>query len=430
MRLASGRSIKASANHPFLTLDGWRRLDQLTAGERLAVPRRSPDPLVASEWADPEIVMLAHMIGDGCMAPRQPIHYTSADEANLSAVETAASHFGIVPRRVAQDTWSHVYLPAPFRLARGRRNPLVAWLDRFGLYGKRSYEKFVPEGVFALPLDQVSLFLRHLWATDGCVHPAKVQSRIYYASTSLRLVEDVRQLLLRFGIQSRRKVNQKGQYRPCYQLHITGRENQVRFLQDIGVHGARSAKADAALELLAEIQENTNLDTIPVGIWNRVKTSMVEHGVTTRGLRGAISKAYCGSTFYKHSPSRERLMQVANIVADPDLHLLAESDLFWDAIVAIESLGPQPVFDATVPGSHNFIANGIVTHNSIEQDSDLVMFVYREEYYKPDDPSVQGKAEIIVGKHRNGGTGAVKMTFIKEYTRFENFAEDGMEEGE
>ena len=59
---------------------------------------------------------------------------------------------------------------------------------------------------------------------------------------------------------------------------------------------------------------------------------------------------------------------------------------------------------------------------SIEQDSDLVMFVYREEYYKPDDPSVQGKAEIIVSKHRNGPTGTVELTFVRDQTKFVDHA--------
>lgn len=55
---------------------------------------------------------------------------------------------------------------------------------------------------------------------------------------------------------------------------------------------------------------------------------------------------------------------------------------------------------------------------SIEQDSDLVMFVFREEYYKPDDPALHRKAEIIVAKHRNGPTGSVDLTFIREQTKF------------
>ena len=207
MRLTSGRSIKASANHPFLTLDGWRRLDQLSPGDRLAVPRRVPEPVDRQEWPEALVVLAAHMIGDGCLAPRQPLHYTSADHANLAAVEDAARH------------------------------------------------------------------------------------------------------------------------------------------------------------------------------------------------------------------SRGRLMTLARVLKSPELHSLAESDLFWDEIHSIESLGVQPVFDATVPGMHNFIANGIVTHNSIEQDADVVLFVYREVVYKPD-TAEPGKAQLIIAKQRNGPTDDVDMTFLRECTKF------------
>jgi replicative DNA helicase len=55
---------------------------------------------------------------------------------------------------------------------------------------------------------------------------------------------------------------------------------------------------------------------------------------------------------------------------------------------------------------------------SIEQDADVVMFVYREEKYKHDDPSVKGLADIIIAKQRNGPTGDVKMTFLHEFTKF------------
>jgi replicative DNA helicase len=64
---------------------------------------------------------------------------------------------------------------------------------------------------------------------------------------------------------------------------------------------------------------------------------------------------------------------------------------------------------------------------SLEQDADMVLFIHREDMAggdTPDPGSATAIAEIVIGKHRNGGTGAVKMTFIKEYTRFENYADD------
>src|SRR4029453_154259 len=105
---------------PFLTLEGWRPLGELAVGERLAVPRELPAPARTRAWPDAEVVMLAHLLGDGCFVARQPLHYTSADPANLEAVEQAAAHFGVTPRRVVQKTWTHLYLPAPFRLTHGR----------------------------------------------------------------------------------------------------------------------------------------------------------------------------------------------------------------------------------------------------------------------------------------------------------------------
>jgi len=59
---------------------------------------------------------------------------------------------------------------------------------------------------------------------------------------------------------------------------------------------------------------------------------------------------------------------------------------------------------------------------AIEQDADIIMMMYREEYYKPDTPD-KGMAEVIIGKHRNGPVGTAKMTFIGEFTRFENYAQ-------
>jgi replicative DNA helicase len=67
---------------------------------------------------------------------------------------------------------------------------------------------------------------------------------------------------------------------------------------------------------------------------------------------------------------------------------------------------------------------------AIEQDADVVAFIFREEVYKPDDPDLEGKAELIIAKQRNGPTGIVKLAFIKRSTRFENMANEQGASGE
>ncbi|HWB72560.1 MAG TPA: replicative DNA helicase [Egibacteraceae bacterium] len=97
------------------------------------------------------------------------------------------------------------------------------------------------------------------------------------------------------------------------------------------------------------------------------------------------------------------------------------ADLDWDAVVAVAEVGVQPVFDATVVPTHNFVANDVVVSNSIEQDADIVGFIYRDEVYNPDTPA-KGEAELIVAKHRNGPLRTVRLSFIGHQARFANMA--------
>jgi len=96
---------------------------------------------------------------------------------------------------------------------------------------------------------------------------------------------------------------------------------------------------------------------------------------------------------------------------------LAGRDARWDEIVSIEPDGEADVYDLTVDDLHNFVAADIVVHNSIEQDADIVMFIYRDEVYNPDSDR-KNIADIIVAKHRNGPIGQVSLYFMAAQTLY------------
>jgi replicative DNA helicase len=105
-----------------------------------------------------------------------------------------------------------------------------------------------------------------------------------------------------------------------------------------------------------------------------------------------------------------------------DGKLPESADIFWDTIRHILPDGEEDVYDMTVPGLHNFVANGIIVHNSLEQDADIVMFIHRPDAFEKDSPK-QNIAEIIVGKHRNGPTHpGIELIFLNNLARFENAA--------
>lgn len=186
------------------------------------------------------------------------------------------------------------------------------------------------------------------------------QGHIYYASTSRRLIDDVAQLLLRVGVFAHIKLVKKPGYRDSWRIHIYGAENQARFLRHVGVDDAKAAAAQEVLDRLEGAVRNTNLDTSP-------------------------------------------------------------REVFWDPIVEITGLGDQYVYDGTVAGTHNFVANGISVHNSLEQDADMVILLNRPDAFDRDDPR-GGEADFILAKHRNGPTKTVTVAHQLHLSRFANMA--------
>ncbi len=438
MVLRSGKRIKASANHPFRVLTGWQALENLRVGDRLATPVQLEPTTAEDSLSENEIILLAHLLGDGCVLPRQPIHYTSADLDNVAIVMQAAKQlFKIEPRLVRQKNWWHVYLPSPYRLTHGVHHPITHWFNRLDISKVHSYDKVIPAAVFKSSNSTVALFLHHLWATDGNISwkhlpHAKPAGAIYYGSSSKTLATQVQHLLLRLSIPSTLREQKQGKYRPMYYVHIQGTIPQTRFLKIVSSFGKRGEITLGLLHALEDITPNPNVAVIPKEAWKSiVEPAKIAAGMSWRDVAREVGVAYNGTALFKHGIGRERLKKLATALKSDEIQKYAASDVAWDEIVSITPLGIEEVYDATVEGAHNFVANDIILHNSIEQDSDVVMFIYRKDandYIGASDAgggingtsgdSQNNITQILIAKHRNGPIGEVDLMFDREHTSF------------
>jgi replicative DNA helicase len=433
VQLASGRSIRATAEHRLMAGEGWKTVGELSPGDRLAIARQVPEPAEPLVWPEHWLVLLGHLVGDGSYLKHQPLRYTTASEENSEAVRKAAEAFGSTVKRYAgRGLWHQLLISGNGN--RWHASGVGAWLKQLGIFGQRSHEKHLPAAVFQLSNAQIAVLLQHLWATDGCISVRRSgqrgDSRVYFSSCSRALAADVAALLLRLGVVARLKTVHQRKGRPVHEVQVTGSESQRRFLETVNAFGPRAAPGAKLAARLVQTESNPNVDTLPHSVFEDVRLVMGTRGVTPRQMASMRNVAYNGTAHFRFAPGRRLIGHYAELLESRELAIWSESDLFWDRVVEISTGEVEDVFDLTVPGPANWLADGVVTHNSgaLEQDADMILLIYREEVYDKN-TTKKGIAEIDLAKHRNGEIGTFLLTFQGQYTRFVNYAPDSYADG-
>src|SRR5579885_416918 len=244
-------------------------------------------------------------------------------------------------------------------------NPLVRWLSEHGLMGKASSQKIIPPVVFRLKRPQLAQFLSCLFATDGWATVLKSgQAQLGYATVNEKLARQVQHLLLRFGVIASlrlRWVRYREARRPSWQLDITHADSILTFAREIGIFGKEEA-LEAAVRAVAQRRRQMNRDLVPVEVW-----SLLEKAKGTMSWSGLARKAGVPESnihVHRRALSRARLARFALALGDRHLLNLANSDVYWDRIVSITPAGQKQVYDLTIAGTHNFIANDMCVHNT------------------------------------------------------------------
>jgi deoxycytidine triphosphate deaminase/intein/homing endonuclease len=357
LRTRSGLKIRATANHPFLTLNKWTALSDLKIGDRIAVARDMPvfGKSLIPDW---EANLLGLMISEGqCSTPGHSPTYTTADPVLVQLLKDTVASSGL-----GEVTFKGRY---GYRLVnrKGRggipeRNRAHEWLKRLEL-NVGATGKFVPQSIFMAPESSVRLFLQSLFSGDGSVYHSKGGIFVEYYSSSRRLIEDVHHLLLRFGIFSliREKITHIGTQ--AFKIQITDKDQILRFAQRIGFVPNSIKQLVLEQEVLPLIAANprckSNFDTLPREAWNTLIVGAHVGGYSMNGLGIHVTR--------NQSVSHATARKVAAFTGDLNVDALIPGPV-WDTVEKIESFGVEEVFDITVPGLHNFVANDFIIHNS------------------------------------------------------------------
>ena len=355
LRTRAGLRIRATANHPFLMLHGWRALEELHAGDRIAVAReipvfgRTPIP----DW---EATLLALMTSaGGCNAPGDSPTYTTAD-----AVLAQLLHTAVALSKFAEVTDKGRYgYRSVNRRGRGgiaEANRAQLWLKKHGL-NVLAGDKFVPQAIFTAPEQSVRLFLQALFSAAGSVSHGQGVGIEYYAK-SRRLIEDVHHLLLRFGVFALIREETTAIGTLTCKIQITDKDQIDRFSTRVGfVPGSMQQHVlDAKVlpMIRARARRRGNFASLPSAAWQMMKVAAGGAGVSLNSL---------GMHTSGESEPRGAAGRLAAVAKEAYLAPLVEGPV-WDVVEEIEPAGVEEVFDITVPTLHNFIANGLIVHNS------------------------------------------------------------------
>ena len=386
---ASGKEIEATANHPFYTFEGWKRLDELAEGELLATPRKI-EVEGKGKWSDEAVIALGYLLAEGNLCHPHGLYFYSQDEAQRDEFIRAAETFENVRCSVAihKNTYS-IYTK---RIKRNEPSGIFDWAKSLDLLNKNAREKEIPSDAFTLPNQQIGLLLAKMWEGDGHIN---LNGRsLYYATASKKLAQHVGHLLLRLGVIARTRTVEfpYKDGRTGYQVFVTGNENMALFAERIGCHFLGSERQEKLKQLFLEgSASSSSKDIIPVKVRDLVRTAKDRKGVTWVEMTaetGCSARDFypVGTNKAKLGFTRDMIGKLAGYFDDEQIAKHANSDIYWDRIKRIEYVGEKQTYDLEVPGTHNFVANDIIVHNSHSAAYSVLAFKtgYIKAHYPPE----------------------------------------------
>ncbi|WP_420810834.1 DNA polymerase III subunit alpha [Deinococcus fonticola] len=413
VKTALGRELTATSNHPLLTLDGWRTVADLREGERIAAPARLPE-LGTENCPEYEAGLLGWILAEGNTCHTHGAYLYSQSAEQVADMVALAQQFPntrpTVKLRADRQNVHDVYLGSGLRGGAGGKSGVRLWLEGLGLIGVKATEKALPPAVFRLTNASLAVLLGRYWSGDGFLY-GKGNTTPYAATSSKRLAHDLAHVLLRLGmvgkVSEKHFAYQRGDDvsgRTGYTVHLVGRRSIEQFLNVIAPHivGRTEQLRDLKAYYASTPTQRETVDTLPASIKTRVQQTKNASGLTWGDIEArsgvCIKEFYGAAKVHKKGFRRSTIQSLGEFFADPSLLEACSDDLYWDTITSIESAGEAQTYDLEVPGTHNFVANDLIVHNS--HSAAYGVITYQTAWLKANYP-VQFMAALLTVERRD-----------------------------
>ena len=375
-RTAEGYEVIGTHNHPVLCLVDvvgvptllWKLMDELRPGDRVALQRTSHAELGVWDTQDAmEAFVLGAFVSEGFVSENRA-GFNNVDEEFFGLVLTAydaavGGRRSIASRRIASGSLLHEIDVHDLSALRGS---VLA-----ELIGARSAQKRVPESVWVGSPARKRLFLQALFTGDGsCSALPRNTVQVSYSTRSEQLAKDVQQLLLEFGVVSRRNRHATGEFK----VVVTNRRDARLFSTRIGFLGVKQAKLATILGDDVVRSRSLSGDHVP-----GLAAFLRKHGASKDADRHWLAR----NNVDRIERWEQRAEEILSHVDDPDARAIAreltDGRFYFAPIAAVEAAGTQPVYSLRVDtDDHSFVTNGFVSHNTECRLSPLAMAMLQD----------------------------------------------------
>jgi DNA gyrase subunit A len=375
VRTAEGYEVTGTANHPLLCLVDvggiptllWKLIEEIRPDDCVVLQRTPPVEFGTADWHDVmEALLLGAVISGGYVSETQA-GFANCDRDYFTMVAGAYDAVIGGKRCIYQTTNAS---GARMQVLRVQNMTAVKHSRLWEMVGCRSAQKYVPEWLWHSPAAVKRVFLQALFEGNGsCSALPRNTIQISYNTISERLAKDVQQMLLEFGVVSRRYRHAVGEYK----VVITNRAQAELFASQIGFGGAKQEELTGILSAMP-LCAGMDTDHVP-GLAQFIRrhfgSRWVDKDWLNRHNIDRLSRWRCDGE------------QILARIADPDVRAIAteltDGRFYYAKVASVTDAGVQPVYSLRVDtDDHAFITNGFVSHNTEARLTPLAMEMLRE----------------------------------------------------